>query len=138
MAEKKYFSLPAAARELGVSTDVLRCQYRSGLIPAIKTPGGQPRFSAETIETIKQDGWPQAADSEEKNEGSQRPTPQLPQKTVNGGQFYETEDLRAEAEWEAFEVERQRELREAEEAEAAQKRESAQINQELNLRTMRT
>jgi predicted site-specific integrase-resolvase len=54
MAEKTYFSLPAAARELGVSTDLLRRQYRSGLVAAIKTPGGQPRFATETIEQIKQ------------------------------------------------------------------------------------
>jgi len=59
MADKKYFSLPAAARELGVSTDLLRRQYRNDLIPAIRTPGGQPRFTAETIEAIKQNGWPQ-------------------------------------------------------------------------------
>jgi len=75
MAEKKYFSLPAAARELGVSTDVLRQQYRVGLIPAIKTPGGQPRFTAETIEAIKRNGWPQAAHSENEIEGIQSPAP---------------------------------------------------------------
>jgi hypothetical protein len=153
MAERKYFSLPAAARELGVSTDVLRRQYRSGLIPAIKTPGGQPRFTAETIETIKQDGWPQAAHSEKKIEGSQGPTPQLPQETASEDQFPdslrakreevahirpETEHWQAEAELDPLEAEWQRELRQAEEAEAAQRRESARINQALNLRTMRT
>jgi len=40
MGDRKYYSLPTAARELGVSTDVLRQQYRNGLIPAMKTPGG--------------------------------------------------------------------------------------------------
>jgi hypothetical protein len=75
MAEKKYFSLPAAARELGVSTDVLRQQYRTGLIQAIKTPGGQPRFTAEIIEAIKRNGWPQAARSENEIEGIQSPAP---------------------------------------------------------------
>jgi hypothetical protein len=76
MAEKTYFSLPAMARELGVSTDVLRLQYRSGLIPAIKTPGGQPRFTAETIELIKQNGWPQAAPSENEIDNTPNPASQ--------------------------------------------------------------
>lgn len=74
MGDRKYFSLPTAARELGVSTDVLRQQYRNGLIPAIRTPGGQPRFSAETIEGIKQHGWPNAAVPANEVEGIQGQT----------------------------------------------------------------
>jgi hypothetical protein len=77
MAEKRYFSLPAAARELGVSTDVVRQQYRTGLIPAIKTPGGQPRFTTETIEAIKRNGWPQ--DSRVENEIHSIQSPVLPE-----------------------------------------------------------
>ncbi len=84
MAEKTYFSLPAAARELGVSTDVLRRQYRSGLIAALKTPGGQPRFTTETIELIKQNGWPQAAPHE--NEIDSIPNPPS-QEAVSDGEF---------------------------------------------------
>lgn len=84
MAEKTFFSLPAAARELGVSTDVLRRQYRSGLIAAIKTPGGQPRFTTETIELIKQNGWPQAAPSE--NEIHSVPKP-ASQEAVSDAEF---------------------------------------------------
>jgi hypothetical protein len=84
MVDKTYFSLPAAARELGVSTDVLRREYRSGLIAAIKTPGGQPRFTAETIELIKQNGWPQAAPSE--NEIDSLPN-QASQEAVGDGEF---------------------------------------------------
>jgi hypothetical protein len=84
MAEKTYFSLPAAARELGVSTDVLRRQYRSGLIAAIKTPGGQPRFPIETIELIKQNGWPQAAPSE--NEIGSIPN-QASREAVSDGEY---------------------------------------------------
>jgi hypothetical protein len=84
MAEKTYFSLPAAARELGVSTDVLRRQYRSGLIAAIKTPGGQPRFTTETIERIKQNGWPHPAPSE--NEIDSIPNP-ASQEAVSDGEF---------------------------------------------------
>jgi hypothetical protein len=84
MAEKQYFSLPATARELGVSTDVLRQQYRTGLIPAIKTPGGQPRFTAETIEAIKQNGWPQASDSENEIQRIQSPAPS---EAVNDDEF---------------------------------------------------
>jgi hypothetical protein len=82
MAEKQYFSLPAAARELGVSTDLLRVQYRTGCIPAITTPGGQPRFSSETIETIKQDGWPQAAPPGRQD--PRNPQPRTPTPPKNG------------------------------------------------------
>lgn len=74
MGDRKYFSLPTAARELGVSTDVLRQQYRNGLIPAIKTPGGQPRLSAETIEGIKQHGWPKVEGPANEGEGIQLQT----------------------------------------------------------------
>ncbi len=77
MAGKQYFSLPAAARELGVSADLLRVQYRTGRIPAITTPGGQARFSGETIETIKQNGWPQATPP-----GRQDPRPPEPRTPV--------------------------------------------------------
>jgi hypothetical protein len=60
MADKQLFSLPGAARELGVSTDLMRRQYRKGLISAaVLTPGRQPRFSHECIERIRRDGWPQ-------------------------------------------------------------------------------
>jgi hypothetical protein len=87
LAEKNYFSLPAAARELGVSTDVLRRQYRTGLIPAIKTPGGQPRFTAEAIEGIKQNGWPRAALTDNEFERIQSPAPHLPREAVDEGEI---------------------------------------------------
>lgn len=74
MADKQLFSLPEVARELGVSTDLMRRQYRKGLISAaVLTPGGQPRFSNECIERIRRDGWPQQIPADaEKSVGAKR------------------------------------------------------------------
>ena len=115
MAEKKYFSLPAAARELGVSTDLLRQQYRTGLIPAIKTPGGQPRFTAETIEAIKRNGWPQAAHSEKEIENLQSPAPR---EAVSDDEFSNSLECppinHEECDVQTMQMERARDFRESE------------------------
>lgn len=111
MGAKQYFSLPAAARELGVSTDVLRRQYRNGHIPAIKTPGGQPRFTAETIDTIKQTGWPQVTQSEHNTEGESHdgPTAHHPLEAVNDDQIFDSLGY-AELDQEELDFQRQNEV----------------------------
>lgn len=133
MTEKKFFSLPAAAGELGVCNDVLREQYRSGHVPALKTPKGQPRFSAETIESIKQHGWPQPTHSGKNNGKSQGPAPQRAQEPLSESQVSDV--LRAEREEVAHD--QLGELRQAEAMEAAQQRERAQFEHEPSVQIMR-
>lgn len=116
MDEKKYFSLPAAARELGVSTDVLRQQYRTGLIPATKTPGGQARLTAETIDSIKQNGWPKTPRSRNEVETIQTHASE-PKEVVTKGQpsyIEATPDNRDEPDFQGVQMDFARGRQEAE------------------------
>ena len=50
MEEKTIYTTKEAAKYLGISTSTIYRMEKQGLISAIKTPGGQRRFSKEAIE----------------------------------------------------------------------------------------
>jgi excisionase family DNA binding protein len=50
MIEKSHFTTKEAANFLGVSQSTIYRMERNGLIYSIRTPGGQRRFSRESIE----------------------------------------------------------------------------------------
>ena len=54
MPPEKTLSVSEAARELGVSAATLRDWTNRGLVPYLRTPGGQRRFTQEQIRQIQE------------------------------------------------------------------------------------
>jgi excisionase family DNA binding protein len=50
--DEKLLTVSQAARKLGVSANTLRRWTSRGLVPHLRTSGGQRRFSQEQIEAI--------------------------------------------------------------------------------------
>jgi len=55
MEEKTVYTTKEAAKYLGISASTIYRMEKQGLISAIKTPGGQRRFSKENIERYLQE-----------------------------------------------------------------------------------